>query len=116
MELQTIRFALTEIFEHAAIWQSTLPSSGEGWKIFKRLAATVGQIDDETLAAYAELWEGEPDRLAHRQQLEAVATGSSKPSSASDFAARFVAERTGASREFDRPQTALHRRRSTRPP
>ncbi|SCB54147.1 hypothetical protein GA0061098_1023103 [Bradyrhizobium shewense] len=97
MREETIRFALCETFEQAAIWRALRPGecqSAEAVEHFRRLIATVGQVDDELLLAYAELWEGEADRLAHRELLKALGLDY-QPASASEFVARFVAERTG---------------------
>lgn len=93
---ETIRFAPGEIFEQAALWRAMQPQlrgSGEAAKHFGRIIATVGQVERRTLLAYAELWEAEADRQAHRDLVKTVGFGF-EPASASDFAARFIAERT----------------------
>jgi hypothetical protein len=98
MPHEKVRFVLSEIFENAAIWHSMLPRhdrTAEAGEIFRKLAVTVDQIEDESLSAYAELWAGELDRLAHRQQLKSMAIGLLRPASASEFVSRFIAERTG---------------------
>lgn len=94
---ETIRFALRETFEQAAIWRALQHGergSAEALKRFRRLIATVGKVDDELLLAYAELWEGEADRLAHRELLKTLGVGY-QPVSASAFVARFIADRSG---------------------
>jgi hypothetical protein len=98
MPHEKVRFVLSEIFENAAIWHSMLSRhdcTAEAGEILRKLAVTVDQIEDETLAAYAELWAGELDRLAHRQQLKSVVIGLLRPASASEFVSRFIAERSG---------------------
>lgn len=97
MREETIRFALRETFEQAAIWRAMRPrahGSAEAMDHFGRLIATVAQVDDELLLAYAELWEGEADRLANRELLKALGLDY-QPASASEFVARFIAERSG---------------------
>lgn len=97
MREETIRFALCETFEQAAIWRAMRPGDrgcAEAVEHFRRLIATVGQVDDVLLLAYAELWEGEADRLANHELLKALGLDY-RPASASDFVARFIAERTG---------------------
>ncbi|MCK1465400.1 hypothetical protein IVB34_45425 [Bradyrhizobium sp. 2] len=70
MDVQTLRAALCEIFEQAAIWRSMqardLESSDAG-RLFRRLATTVDSIEDDALIVYWELWEEEADRQAHAE-------------------------------------------------
>jgi hypothetical protein len=68
--------------------------SGEASEIFKRLIATAPLIEDGTLFAYSELWDDDADREAHSGLVRAVGFGF-WPSSASEFVARFIADRTG---------------------
>lgn len=97
MDVQTLRAALCEIFEQAAIWRSVqardLESSDAG-RLFRRLAATVDRIEDDALIAYWELWEEEADRQAHADLVREVGCGF-RPASGSVFVARFIADRSG---------------------
>lgn len=92
-----IRFALCEIFEQAALWRAVRPSdrgSAEAAGIFRRLIATAGQVEEATMLAYAELWDSAADMQAHSDLVKSVGLRF-RPASASDFVARFIAERTG---------------------
>ena len=96
MQAEIVRETLREMFEHA-LWQSRCSPgarSARAAKSFRRLVATADQIEAGILFAYAELWEGEPDRTAHRKLMESVGCGFI-PLSASEFVIRFIAERTG---------------------
>jgi hypothetical protein len=96
-DVQRLRIVLCEILEQAAIWRSLSACDSrcsEAAKTFRRLIATVDEVEDQTLLAYCDLWEGEPDRKAHADLLETVGYGF-RPCSASDFVARFIAERSG---------------------
>jgi hypothetical protein len=63
MNGEIIRFALCEIFEQAAIWRA-LQVGDRGniraKEFFERLIATAGQVDEDLLLAYSELWRASP--------------------------------------------------------
>ena len=97
IDVETLRLTLRELFEQAEMWRSmgpTDPRRGNAAAIFRRLRETAEAVDDETLWAYAELWEGEADKHAHSSLVRSVGFGFT-PGSASEFVARFIAERTG---------------------
>lgn len=96
MQAEIVRETLREMLEHA-LWQSGRSRdarSARAAKSFRRLVATADQVETEILSAYAELWEDEADRTAHRKLLASVGYRFF-PLSASEFVIRFIAERTG---------------------
>ena len=66
----------------------------EAMKLLAVLAATVDQIEPSLLAAYAELWEGPVESEAHAELLREVGF-SFWPSTAAEFASRFISKLTG---------------------
>ncbi len=96
MDGEHLRFALCETFEQAAAWRSMMRDSRsrEAAKIFKRMIATAGLVEERTLLTYLELWKLAADKASHSALVRAVGFGF-WPDSASDFVARFIAEWTG---------------------
>ena len=66
----------------------------EAMKLLAVLAATVDQIEPSLLAAYAELWEGPVESEVHAELLREVGF-SFWPSTAAEFASRFIFKLTG---------------------
>jgi hypothetical protein len=66
----------------------------EAMKLLAVLAATVDQIEPSLLTAYAELWEGPVEAEAHAELLREVGF-SFWPSTAAEFASRFISKLTG---------------------
>ena len=66
----------------------------EAMKLLAALAATVDQIEPSLLTAYAELWEGPVEAEAHAELLREVGF-SFWPSTAAEFASRFIFKLTG---------------------
>jgi hypothetical protein len=66
----------------------------EAMKLLAVLAATVDQIEPSLLAAYAELWEGPVESEVPAELLREVGF-SFWPSTAAEFASRFISKLTG---------------------